>query len=105
MDIRYSLMATLEEANENTYGIQVMNSTSINWNNFAWDEGYIRHYISKFELLKPYLISYIYFGDIGYEYIILELNQIDDLDQIPIGTEIWIPKLTELETFIRNNTK
>jgi hypothetical protein len=103
MDTRYNLMTSLESFSENPHNIDVMDSTTIDWSKFKWDHGYIKHYINANELLRPYLLSYIYFGTVAWEYIILELNGIDDIEDVPVGSEIWIPKLEDLSAFLESS--
>lgn len=105
MDVRFTLMETLESFSENSFSVDVMDSSTVDWSKFTWENGYIKHFITQNEILRPYYLSYIYFGTTTWEYVLLELNGIDDIDNVPIGSEIWIPKLVDLEDFVRKNIK
>lgn len=98
--MKYKLYSILEKANENLLEVDIYDSTTINWNDFLWSNGYYVHTLTKAEILKPYLLSYQYYGNSIYEDIILLLNEIEDIWNIPVGTEIKIPKIQDLKTFI-----
>jgi poly-D-alanine transfer protein DltD len=83
----------------------IRDSTSISWKNFEWNNGYYIHKISKLEIERPYLISWTYYESIEYWDIILLLNNIEDVFEIVPLSEIYIPKLSDLKTFIANNLK
>ena len=98
-------MDKLEDAGDNEYGFDIYDPTSIKWNEFAWNNGYFSHKLSSNEILKPYLLSFQYYGTVEYEYLILELNKITDIWAVVPGTEIRIPKLTDIKAFLLKNKK
>jgi hypothetical protein len=85
--------------------IDIYDPSSLDWSTFAWDNGYHMHKLSEQEILRPYLVSYTYFGTVGYEEILLLLNSIDDVWTLVPGAEIRIPKLADIRTFIIKNKK
>jgi hypothetical protein len=86
-------------------GDVIRDSTSINWKNFQWTNGYYIHKISKREMQRPYLIAASYYGDVEYEDIILLLNNIEDPFEMVPESEIYIPKLEDINQFILDNRK
>jgi len=83
----------------------VYDSQSIRWDDFDWTLGYQKHFITKDEILKGYLIAENFYGDVNYESVIFLLNSISDpWDMVP-GTEIRIPNLVDVQTFLLNNSK
>jgi len=81
-------------------GTWLYDSTSVDWSKFEWNYGYTKHYISKEEIAKPYLISYSYYGAINYEDIILLVNNISNIFEVVIGSEIKIPDIRDIKTFV-----
>ena len=55
------------------------------------------------EIYKFYTVSLIYYGVMEYVDIILLLNNIPSEFDLYPGTEIWIPKLEEIQQFIIEN--
>ena len=53
--------------------------------------------------MKPYYISYAYYGTTKYTDIILLLNNIMDIFETVPETILYIPKLEDLKKFIANN--
>lgn len=51
------------------------------------------------------MISYAYYGKVDYEDMILLVNNIDDPFALVPGTEIYIPTLANLQSFILSNRK
>ncbi len=99
--MRYKLMNILDESTDN----KIYDPTSIDCSKFLWSQGYYKHYVSEFDILKPYNISYAYYGDVQYEDIILLLNNIENVWDIYPGAMLMIPKLDELNSFVLNNIK
>lgn len=93
----------MESTDDNIYNVEIKDTTSFNWNTYPWEDGWYAHKISSNEIIKPYLIPYAYYGDVRYEHVILELNNIDNIWDVVAGTEIRIPKLDELRRFITEN--
>lgn len=101
MDIQYKLQDILYQDENYT----IHDPLSINWNNFLWVNGYFPHKVSSMDIIKPYLISFAYYGNGDYENIILLLNNIENpWDMVP-ETEIKIPKKIDLDEFILANQK
>jgi hypothetical protein len=98
-------MDTLEEGSSNIHNITVYDSTTIKWSTFPWANGFYKHAITSVELIKPYLISWAYYGDVSWEYVLLLLNNIADIEDVPVGTIINIPKLQDLKDFLLANKK
>lgn len=81
-------------------GVLIFDSTSVDWSKFEWTNGYIKHFISTEEIAKPYLISYYYYGSIIYEDIILLINNIANIFDVVPDSEIKIPTVADIKTFI-----
>lgn len=101
--MEYKLYEKLETSADNEYEMDIYDPTTVNWAEYKWDNGFYIHSISKSEILKPYLISYQYYGTPVYENLILLLNQIENIWEIPPGTKIKIPKIEDLKAFILAN--
>lgn len=99
--MRYNLYTKLQEQD----GITIFNPNSLDWSQFKWQNGYYKHIVSKSDVLKPYMISYAYYGKVDYEDMILLVNNIDDPFALVPGTEIYIPTLANLQSFILSNRK
>lgn len=102
-DLKYSVYEILEEAAENTEEIIVYDSTTVDWTKFDWTNGFYPHKLTKTDIYKPYGISWQYYQSVIYEDIILLLNGIEDIWEVPVGTKIRVPKLIDLKTFMREN--
>lgn len=95
-----TIYSKLEDSSDYT----IIDSRSVNWSAFEFKNGFIRHFISADETLKPYLISSLYYSTVDYEDEILMINGISDpFDLIP-GVEIRIPDINDLKQFILDNT-
>lgn len=81
-------------------GVYIYDPMSIDWKSFEWTNGYTKHFISREEIAKPYLISLAYYGSIDYEDIILLLNNIANIFDVVVNSEIKIPKIQDIKTFI-----
>ena len=81
-------------------GTWIYDPTSVDFSQFQWTNGYIKHYITPLEISKPYLISYSYYGAIDYEDIILLVNNIANIFDVVPGMEIKIPNATDIKNFI-----
>jgi len=99
--MRYKLQNIITEEND----ITIYNPLSIDWSTFEWNNGYKSHKLTQDEILKTWMISYKYYRTVIYEDIILLLNKIADIHEVPVGTEILIPDLAELKSFIIKNKK
>ena len=101
MALRQKLMNILATVQD----IDIYDSTTIQWNTFDWGRGYYLHKLTSNEILRPYLVSYSYYGTIDYEEILLLLNNIEDIWAVVPGTEIRIPKLDDIRSFLIKNKK
>lgn len=99
--MRYQVQTKLLDNAEYT----IYNPLSINWKMFRWVEGLYRHYVTSDEIYKFYLVPYTYYGTVEYADIILLLNNVPTEFELYPGTELMIPKLTELESFILKYSK
>ena len=99
--MREKVMSLLDD----TDNIIILDPSSIDWSTFPWTNGYISHRITRFEIMKPYLISSAYYGTTAYEDVILLLNNIDDIFEVIPEQEIRVPQLQDLKTFIYQNKK
>lgn len=99
MTLRYKFMETLETSSENMYNINIYDPLSIDWTQFEWTNGYYPHKLTTHEIMKPYLLSYAYYGTTKYEDIILLVNKIENIWDVIPSTEIRIPKLEDIRTF------
>lgn len=97
----YKLMDVLDTSNDTI----IYDPISIDWSTFLWNEGYYTHRMSRHDILKPYYISFTYYGTSIYEDIILLLNNIEHVWDLIPEQEIRIPKLSELQKFLKDNTK
>ena len=80
--------------------IIVYDPTSVIWTEFDYPNGYNSHTVTIHEVLKPYLISFLYYGTVIYEDILLLLNGIDDIFELRPGVKIKIPQIEDLKTFL-----
>jgi hypothetical protein len=94
--MRYDIQSVLTTIND----VIVYDPTSVNWNEFVFTNGFFEHMITKAEILKPYLISYSYYGNTDYIDLILLINNVENIFEIPPGSIIKIPKREDLEKFI-----
>lgn len=99
--MRHKVMEVLETVDN----ITVYDSTTIDWTSYPWQTGYIIHYITNTEILKPYFISYQYYNTVEYEDIIMLLNNIEDPWQLVPGSPLRIPNFQNLQRWILQNTK
>lgn len=83
--------------------VNVYDPTSISIDDFKWTQGYIKHKLTRQEIIKPYLLSYIYYGDKELWYYILLLNKVVDIEDLVVGSELWIPQKSELNKYILDN--
>lgn len=95
-----SILST--EVSEN---IVIYDPMSVDFTKFTWINGYYLHKITASEIIRPYMISYAYYGTIIYEDEILLLNKVDDPFSLVIGKELRIPKIEDLKDFILKNRK
>lgn len=101
MDLRYSLMDIMDEDDNYT----IYDPTTLDISSFNFSSGYYMHTVTQLDRIKPYLISYTYYKTVAYESLILLLNNVDDIFDLPIGTKLKIPKLDDIKTFIKDNRK
>ena len=90
---------------QNDSSYMILDTHSIKWGDFKFVNGYIKHYISEQELLKPYLISFGYYSTAEYEDVILLVNNISDPYEVVPGTELKIPDIRDIKQFILDHTK
>ena len=101
MKLLHSLMNILDETTEDI----IYDPTTLDISKFEFSSGYFKHKLSQREKEKPYMISYVYYGTIVYEHIILLINGVKNIWDLPVETELKIPKLEDLKLFIKNNRK
>jgi len=94
--MRYKILKKITTKN----GIDIYDPTSVKWKEFKFTNGYKKHIVSKNEILKPYMISYDYYGSVDYDDIILLINGIDNIFEFEPGIEIKIPYIQDIEDFI-----
>lgn len=85
---------------DETDGIIIRDPSSIKWKDFVWNNGYFKHKISKLEIERPYLLSQTYYGTIDYWDIIFLVNGVEDIFEIVPLSEILIPKIEDIKSFI-----
>jgi len=83
----------------------IFDPMSVDFSTFEFTQGYYNHRLTQKEIEKSYILSYQYYGDINYEDIILLVNNIPDIFEVPVGVEIKIPKINDINAFILKNTK
>jgi len=101
MDLRYSLMDKLDEDDQYT----IYDPTTLDISSFKFTNGYYMHTVTQQDRIKPYMLSYAYYGTVMYESLLLLLNNIEDIWEFPVGEKIKIPKLDDIKTFLKNNRK
>lgn len=101
MDLKYTLMDKLDETTDNI----IYDPTTLNSSTFNFTNGYYKHVLTQREKEKPYMLSYIYYGTVTYENLLLLINGIKDIWEVPVGTKIRIPKLEDLKKWIKDNRK
>lgn len=101
MDLRYSMMDEIEEIND----VVIKDSTTLDVSDFKFTNGYYLYSLNKEDKIKPYRISYKHYGTVAYENIILLLNNIKDIWELPVGTDLKIPKLEDLKAFVKDKRK
>jgi hypothetical protein len=94
--MRYTVESILSTADNLT----IYDPTSIDWTKFDWSNGFYKYTLSKFDILKPYYVSYKFYGSVDYEDIILLLNGIADPFELQPGIEINVPKKEDIDSFI-----
>lgn len=97
--MREKVLESLDE----TDNIIIRDPCSVSWKSFAWTNGYYIHRITKSEIMKPYLISFAYYGTIEYEDLILLLNNVRDPFKMVPDSTLYLPKLADIKTFIADN--
>jgi hypothetical protein len=95
-----NIYTTIETDPETIY-----NPMSVDFSNFKFTNGYYNHRLTQYEIEKPYLLSLQYYGEVTYEDIILLLNNIPDIFEVPVGTQVKIPKLQDIQTFLLENSQ
>lgn len=100
-DLRYTMMDILDDTTEDI----IMDPTSLDPSTFKFSNGYYKHVLTQKEKERPYKLSYIYYGTVAYENILLLLNEVKDIWEIPVGTKLRIPKLNDLKDWIKENRK
>ena len=98
------MIQTIYEKLQDDSEYTIIDSRSVNWSAFTFTNGFKRHYISDVEILKPYLISSLYYSTVDYEDEILLINGISDIFEVKVGSELKIPDLNDLKQFILDNT-
>ena len=101
MDIRYTLMNTMEEDDNYT----IYDPTTLDISTFKFQSGYYMHTFTQYDRIKPYMISFAYYGTTVYENLILLINGVRDVFELPIGTKLKIPKLNDIKLFVKDNRK
>lgn len=85
--------------------LTIYDSRTLNWNEFKFTKKFQLHTLSADDILRPYLVSSRYYGTIVYEDILLMINDIEDIFDVLVGTEIRIPDKTEIDEFVLANKK
>ena len=85
---------------ETSDGVDILDSQDVDWSSFEFTNGYYTHHVTEHECLRFYLISSAYYGTVDYEDILLLVNNIEDPFEMVIGSEIKIPKLQDIKSFI-----
>jgi hypothetical protein len=83
----------------------IYNPMSVDFSKFEYTSGYYNHRLTQIEIEKPYLLSLQYFGEVSFEDIILLINNIPDIFEVPVGTEVKIPKLQDVQSFLLGYNK
>lgn len=90
---------------EDTPDYTIYDARTIDWSTFTFTNGWYTYIVTELDLLKPYMISFAYYNDISYEDIILLVNNIEDPFEMVVGSELKIPKLDDIKSFILVNSK
>jgi len=99
--MRYKVMSLMDSTND----VEIYDPMSIDWTTFEWADGFFKHRLAKHEILKFYLVPYAYYGFVEYEDVILLLNKAENSWELIPETIIYVPKLPELQRYIRDNGK
>jgi len=88
---------------ETSDDVDIFDSQTVDWSKFEFTNGYTKHNVTTTEILRFYLVSSAYYGNVDYEDILLLINNITDPFEMAAGSEIKIPKIQDLKTFIYQN--
>jgi hypothetical protein len=101
MNLRYTMMNILDDTTEDI----LYDPTTLDVSKFKFKNGYYPHTISQRDKERPYKISSTYYGTTVYDNLILLINNVRDIWDLPVGTELKIPKLEDLKSWITKNRK
>lgn len=101
MNIRYTLEDIIETVND----ITIYDPTTLDVSDFKFTNGYHLYSLNKEDKIKPYRISYQYYGTVAYENFILLINNIKDIWETPVGTKLKLPKIEDLKSFLKDKRK
>jgi hypothetical protein len=93
-------MSILDDTTENI----IRDPASLDVSTFKFTNGYFKHVLTQREKERPDKISFQYYGSVAYENLILLINNVVDVWELPVGTKLRIPKLEDLKTFIKDNS-
>jgi hypothetical protein len=95
----------MENIIETINDIIIYDPTTLDVSDFKFTNGYYLYTLNQEDRIKPYKISYKYYGTVAYEHIILLINNIKDIWELPIPTILKIPKIEDLKVFIKDKRK
>ncbi len=99
MSLRHTMMSILDDTTEDI----IRDPSSLDVSKFKFVNGYFQHTLSKRDKERPDKISFTYYGTVVYENILLLINNVVDIWELPVGTKLKIPKLEDLQNFIKDN--
>jgi len=99
MSLRYTMMDILDDSTEDI----IRDSTTLDISKFKFTNGYYKHVLTQREKERPYKLSSTYYGTVEYENLILLINGVEDVWELPVGTKLQIPRLEDLKTFVQAN--
>ena len=94
--MRYNALDELTTEND----IIIYDPMTVDWSTFDWSNGYAEHQVTKFEIERPYLISYKYYNTVEYEDELLLINNVYDPFEMRVGLKLRIPNLEDLTEFL-----
>ena len=104
MDIRYIVMKELtQNITEELNMFTIHDPLSIDWSTYNFSGNEEIYMLGEEDIKRPDLLSYKFYNTVIYQNIIFILNNIGDILNTPSKTQIKIPKIEDLKTFLLKN--
>lgn len=73
------------------------------FNSFKWSDSFIEYRLNDTDVLRPELMAYKFYNNIHYWWVILKLNNIDDVwNDLHVNTLIKIPSINDVERLFKH---